>query len=90
MTCRISLIGEINDTKETWKLAIRITKMCFIQKTLGGGFLEMLLMDEKVVLHSLNYQLKLIKYYVHNWSPHDFFFFAHLLRDTRSKLQLTF
>ncbi|KAG5106923.1 hypothetical protein JHK82_043893 [Glycine max] len=47
MTCRISLIGEINDTKETWKLAIRITKMCFIQKTLGGGFLEMLLMDEK-------------------------------------------
>ncbi|KAG4906848.1 hypothetical protein JHK82_055502 [Glycine max] len=47
MARRISLIGEINDTKDTWRLAIRITKICFIQKTAGGGFLEMILMDEK-------------------------------------------
>ena len=76
MARRISLIGEINDTKDTWRLAIRITKICFIQKTAGGGFLEMILMDEKVILHSLNYQLKLIKYYLHNWSPYDFYFFG--------------
>ncbi|RZB42617.1 Glutamate synthase [NADH], amyloplastic [Glycine soja] len=47
MARRISLIGEINDTKDTWRLAIRITKICFIQKTAGEGFLEMILMDEK-------------------------------------------
>ena len=76
MARRISLIGEINDTKDTWRLAIRITKICFIQKTVGGGFLEMILMDEKVILHSLNYQLELIKYYLHNWSPYGFYFFG--------------
>ncbi|KAG4983138.1 hypothetical protein JHK82_027977 [Glycine max] len=47
MARRISLIGEINYIEDTWRLAIRITKICFIQKTVGGGFLEMILMDEK-------------------------------------------
>ena len=76
MARRISLIVEINDIEDTWRLAIRITKICFIQKNVGGGFWEMILMDEKVILHSLNYQLKLIKYYLHNWSPYDFYFFG--------------
>ena len=29
MARRINLIEEINDTKETWKLAVRITNMWF-------------------------------------------------------------
>lgn len=76
MARRINLIEEINDTKETWKLAVRITNMWFFQNPSKGGFLEMILMDDKVTLHSINYQLKLIKYYVHNWSPYGFFFFC--------------
>ncbi|KAG5080360.1 hypothetical protein JHK86_004425 [Glycine max] len=47
MARRISLIVEINDIEDTWRLAIRITKICFIQKNVGGGFWEMILMDEK-------------------------------------------
>ncbi|KAF1895130.1 hypothetical protein Lal_00022627 [Lupinus albus] len=41
------MITDVNDSKHFWKIAVRITKLWFVQKPPNSGHLEMVLMDSK-------------------------------------------
>ncbi|KAF1874926.1 hypothetical protein Lal_00007542 [Lupinus albus] len=41
------MITDVNDSKHFWKIAVRITKLWFVQKPPKSGHLEMVLMDSK-------------------------------------------
>ncbi|KAE9615727.1 putative nucleic acid-binding protein [Lupinus albus] len=41
------MITDANDSKHFWKIAVRITKLWFVQKPPKSGYLEMVLMDSK-------------------------------------------
>ncbi|KAF1874082.1 hypothetical protein Lal_00033042 [Lupinus albus] len=41
------MITGVNDSKHFWKIAVRITKLWFVQKPPKSGHLEMVLMDSK-------------------------------------------
>ncbi|CAH9113013.1 unnamed protein product [Cuscuta epithymum] len=45
MARKINPIEEINDTKETWKVAVRVISLCSVQSP--SKFIEMILMDAK-------------------------------------------
>lgn len=49
MARKTSLIAEVDDSKETWKLGVRITNLWVVEKSSKVNAMEMIFMDQKVV-----------------------------------------
>lgn len=61
MARRLNSIYEVDDSKETWKLPIRIMNIWCVDSKQGGNT-EMLLIDEKVMCYFLSYVVYFLCY----------------------------